>query len=757
MQVNLRNKFLIPTFVLMIFGMCISTLVSSIYSRGALENAVTAQITGMTDNISGQLSSWVKAIQQDVTAWSQLEPYQKQLALQSQAMSASASPQAQSIPAAPFESSYADETAADVENANNSMTGYDADGIENNDVYTPNSTTEYTSIDNAPSDIYNESSATSPAAGAQSQAVVGMVNAESTSQKLAMSIVDSPYYEFVGLADTTGTVICSTDYDSSNPKMLHVADKEFFKTSMTDEVYISDIFRSDKSSNPVFIVSAPMFYTEVQYDVLGRLMGTKTEMVGVIYAVIDLNYFSKEYIHPVTEGKKAYAFICNKGGLVVAHSDHGKIFNFNIKNLDFGKDMIKQKAGVITYTHNKVESIASFEGLPKHGWTVVAGIGTKEAFSPVRHMTWVSLIIGLAVAGILAFILWMLTGTLILKPVSRVAHGLKDIAEGEGDLTRRLEEGGQDEVGTLSKWLNIFLEKLGRIIMAMSENADSLNASSVDLSNLSGNMSRGAENMTAKFNAVAMSADEMSGNINSVASAMKQASNNMNLVATAAEEMTSTINEIAQNSEKARTITGAAVSQSNDASKKIDELGRAAQEIGKVTEAITEISEQTNLLALNATIEAARAGEAGKGFAVVANEIKELARQTAEATQDIKNRISSIQSTTSESVSQVEGISKVINEVHEIVATIATAVEEQSVSTKDIAENVSQASFGIQEVSDKVENGSAVAGQIAADITEVNQACIEISNGSSQVDLSANELAELAELLKSLVGKFKLA
>lgn len=159
-----------------------------------------------------------------------------------------------------------------------------------------------------------------------------------------------------------------------------------------------------------------------------------------------------------------------------------------------------------------------------------------------------------------------------------------------------------------------------------------------------------------------------------------------------AVSMTTTINEIAQNTEKANTITGEAVSEAKGASDNVDELGSAAQEISKVTETVTEISEQTNLLALNATIEAARAGDAGKGFAVVANEIKELARQTAEATQDIKRRIEGIQDSTSGTVTKIQQISKVINDVNDIVSTIASSVEEQSVTTKEIATNVAQAS-----------------------------------------------------------------
>ena len=314
----------------------------------------------------------------------------------------------------------------------------------------------------------------------------------------------------------------------------------------------------------------------------------------------------------------------------------------------------------------------------------------------------------------------------------------------------------RDELDKLAAWVNTFITQVSKIIKNITDHSETLSHSSLDLSNLSGQMSKGAENMSGKSNAVATAAEEMSANINSVAAAMEQASTNINIVATAAEQMTATINEIAQNSGKARVITGEAVSQTRSASNKIEELGKAAQDVGKVTETITEISEQTNLLALNATIEAARAGDAGKGFAVVANEIKELARQTADATREIKANIEGIQGSTAGTVKEIEQISKVINDVNEIVSTIAAAVEEQSVTTNEIAGNVAQASQGIQEVNQNVAQSSVVSADIAKDIADVNQEANEISTSSSQVNLNATELSKLAEQLIKIVRKFKI-
>lgn len=383
----------------------------------------------------------------------------------------------------------------------------------------------------------------------------------------------------------------------------------------------------------------------------------------------------------------------------------------------------------------------------------------RSNLSSVRNATRKLRILNLTLFFVVAIgasiLIFFIVKKSISEPLIKTVKMIRDIAEGEGDLTRRLDVTSKDEVGDLSLWFNTFINNLQRMIQNIAKNADILKTASKELTDLSSLMSDGANQMSGKSNTVASAAEEMNYNMDSVAAAMEEASTNTGMVATAAEQMTSTINEIAQNSEKAAIITNQAVAQAKKASERVEELGVAAKEVGKVTEAITEISEQTNLLALNATIEAARAGDAGKGFAVVANEIKELARQTAEATHDIKQKIEGIQGTTAGTVSDIEQISKIINDVNEIVSTIATAVEEQSVTTKEIASNVVQVSGGIHDVNENVAQSSAVAGQIAGDISEVNQAANEMSNSSSQLNINAEKLTNLAVQLSELVGKFK--
>jgi methyl-accepting chemotaxis protein len=365
----------------------------------------------------------------------------------------------------------------------------------------------------------------------------------------------------------------------------------------------------------------------------------------------------------------------------------------------------------------------------------------------------IAIIVASGIAAFLGFSYFLVSA--ITKPLHQVVAGLKDIAEGEGDLTHRLDITSRDEMGELAKWFNVFIEKMQAVIRDVAQNAGLLRTSSQQLLDIAKQMSSGASQTSGKANTVAAAGEEMSANMGAMASAMGEASGNVSMVAAAVEEMTSTITQIADNAEKASRITCAAVAQTEKASEQISELGESAKDIGKVIETITDISEQVNLLALNATIEAARAGEAGKGFAVVANEIKELARQTASATNEIKQRVEGIQHSTKGTVNEITAITKVVNEVNQIVGDIAGAVDEQSAATKEIASNISQASVGINEVNENVSQGSVVSSQIAQEISEVKDAAVHMSQNSAQVDQNATDLSRLAEELNAMVNRFK--
>jgi len=313
----------------------------------------------------------------------------------------------------------------------------------------------------------------------------------------------------------------------------------------------------------------------------------------------------------------------------------------------------------------------------------------------------------------------------------------------------------KDEAGDLGRSTEQLIKSMRSMVSEVGTGATTLTSASGEMATIAGNLSKGSKDVAGLANTVAAAAEESSANTTSVAAAMEQATTNLTSVATATEEMSATVGEIASNAEKARSISGQATSQAEAISAMMRDLGRAAQDIGKVTETITSISAQTNLLALNATIEAARAGAAGKGFAVVANEIKELAQQTAAATEDIKSKISSIQASTGGAMGDIEKIAEVIKEVGEIVSSIAAAIEEQSTVTKDVATNIAQASTGMKDANERVAQTASVSQEIAKDIANVNATVTSLVTGAEQVLTGASELSTLAEQLKDRVAQFR--
>jgi methyl-accepting chemotaxis protein len=315
----------------------------------------------------------------------------------------------------------------------------------------------------------------------------------------------------------------------------------------------------------------------------------------------------------------------------------------------------------------------------------------------------------------------------IAAPLSALSGRLKDIAEGEGDLTKRLEVMSNDELGETAKAFNLFMDKLQGIMRDIVATTLLLASASEKLSASSRQITSNSEKTTEQAQVVS----EAGGQVNT----------NLQTLASGAEEMNSTIGEIAKNATEAARVAGEAVVAADSANQTVSKLGDSSVEIEKVIEVITSIAQQTNLLALNATIEAARAGEAGKGFAVVANEVKELAKQTAKATEEIKQKISAIRENTSGAVTAIGGIKGVIDKVSHISTVIATAVEEQSATTSEMTRNVAEAARGASTISDNIK-GVADAAQSTSTTVGESQTATE-------------DLARMANELRDLVGRFK--
>lgn len=309
--------------------------------------------------------------------------------------------------------------------------------------------------------------------------------------------------------------------------------------------------------------------------------------------------------------------------------------------------------GMLEYvSSNGVEKVAISEKIEEWDVWIALGIDHKDIIKGIDK----KILTQSLVVGMLVLLFGIGLNFLLIKLVNGRVQSIADIAKkvGDGDYRVSFSIQSKDALGSLSDSLNEMVAKSKEVLAEINMSSETLASSATELSSVAEQLVSNADETTSLAEQSANNANEVSSNMDSVAAASEQSATNLSMISVATEEMGSTIQEIAENSSRASTTTSEAVEIAERAKLAVESLGVAANSIGKVTETITEISEQTNLLALNATIEAARAGEAGKGFAVVANEIKELAKETANATGSIKEAVNQIQSQTSSTINQVD-------------------------------------------------------------------------------------------------------
>lgn len=394
------------------------------------------------------------------------------------------------------------------------------------------------------------------------------------------------------------------------------------------------------------------------------------------------------------------------------------------------------------------------------------------------------------VASILSIVIMFMNLFLIIRSVSlpitqingMLNNMLRNIHEGEADLTVNIDVESRNEIGAFTRKLNDFVLSLRTMINIIKTNANRLSHASDNLMQVSSNLTESSETMTVEAQSVASATEEMSMNMNtmastseemsvniaSVASAAEQMSQNMNNISKTADEMTRNMDSISKNSEDSSKISENAVNNAKNASNTINILGKAANEIGAVTDVIKRIAEKTNLLALNATIEAASAGEAGKGFGVVAIEIKELANQSASAAEDIAKKIEDVQSNTNNAVYVIQEVSDIISKLNQSANSINDSVFNQSTAMESISINLGEANRGIQNIAKSAQEltigsnessrnaGEAATGtrNVSKSIHSVNEKINQNSGNSKKVNTSANELFNISEDLRKTVAQF---
>lgn len=409
----------------------------------------------------------------------------------------------------------------------------------------------------------------------------------------------------------------------------------------------------------------------------------------------------------------------------------------------------------------------------------------RSAISDMKHSVVSTAIIAVACMIFLLLVtMHYLVKKFVSDPLQNTVERLRDIAEGEGDLTRHLDIRSRDEMGELGKWFNLFVTRLRGMIRQVRDDVGELSTSSDRLSAISDDMAAKAEQMlirsdtaaqatrqtAASIRNMAVAAEEVStqvgevsaasdqvshkmaeigeatehvaDNISLVAAASEQISESVGMVAVSVEEMYASLNDVAKSSGRGAHVTSQAAEKADQTSDIVEVLDASAQEIGEIVDMIMGIASQTNLLALNATIEAAGAGEAGKGFAVVANEVKTLARQTGSASEVIRGKIRSMQQRTADAIRAIEVIVSVVSEVNSIMGSIASSVEQQTASTNEIAKSMGETASTAGSVSENVQTAAHMAAAASENVRDAIHLELEVSGKLEAVSQSAVCIAE---------------
>ncbi len=446
------------------------------------------------------------------------------------------------------------------------------------------------------------------------------------------------------------------------------------------------------------------------------------------------------------------------------HSENNASYLLLIKKLDLFKEQFKivSTICVTADAYSASEKYPDYANISKEINTIIkkeieaASVATKGEYgrsSTILDDNLVFIIITSAIIVLIILVISILLGKSVLGPIVEVQKVMHKVAQ--GDFTISIKHHRKDEFGALLNTINIMIEKVGSVLKNFHETVDVLRASSQKVSGTVEVLSNNSDNLKTQSEGVFVKTDKAQNNLKQITGSVDDLNMNTSSIAAAIEQMSITIQEVATNCQHELDIAQEAGKQVAISQEAMGTLTTSAAEIGKVIDVISNIAGQTNLLALNATIEAASAGEAGKGFAVVANEVKELAVQTAQATEEIRTLIESMQKNTKTTSSSIEKVTEIITELNEVSQTISAAVEEQSVTSNEIVSSVGDASQAINSMSIEVSAVSESISEVSLNMDNVNSVVSITTDEVNELSTQSDDLRKISRELNSEVLRFR--
>ncbi|MDD2273108.1 MAG: methyl-accepting chemotaxis protein [Desulfuromonadaceae bacterium] len=538
---------------------------------------------------------------------------------------------------------------------------------------------------------------------------------------------DSLFFSYM-MMDAKGDATFTTG------EKINVAGREYFKQIMAGKAFVSDPVISKAEGKVVVVVAAPSPRNGV--------------IIGGVAGGVPLEDMSK-LIGEIKAGDTGYAYAVRSDGLIIIHPNKDMAMKINgltdvatppaLKEIT--ARMVKGEQGVAQYSFKGDVKYIAYAPIPGTTWSLAVNVPAKEVLAKLNALLWTSLAIILGVLVLAIAISLYIAGS-ITKPLESMKSMLQDIAQGEGDLTKRLDASSKDELGEASRCFNLFADKLQGLIRRVAETTEKVASASVQLRLNSERIATGAEEVAAQALTVATAGEEMAATSGDIAQ-------NCSLAAGGSQQASAAAVSGAQVVDETIRVMNSIAERVRTTAQSVENLGSRSEQIGEIIGTIEDIADQTNLLALNAAIEAARAGEHGRGFAVVADEVRALAERTTKATKEIGAMIRTIQHETQTAVKAMEiGVGEVARG-SEKAADSGRALEK-------ILEQINDVTMQINQVATAAEEQTATTAEISNNMHQITDVVAATSRGAQDSAASANQLSGLADELRSVVGQFKL-